>query len=53
MPDQGKVNRKIPLPESEEHLKELELFKRICRNEASLETKKKEAREPLYLVRYE
>jgi len=51
MPKKAKINQKTSLPESEEYQREL--LKRICRNEASLETKKKEAREPLYLLRYE
>ena len=50
MPKKAKINEKALLPESEEHLREL--LKKIYLNEVPLETKKKEAREPLYLVRY-
>ncbi len=45
----GEKTRKTQLPESEEYLQEL--LKRICRNEAPMEIKKKEASEPLYLAR--
>lgn len=45
--------KKKPPHKNEEKALETELLKRIIHNEPSLKIKMKEAREPLYLIRYE
>ncbi len=39
--------------ESEEHKCDQELWKKVCPNTPLIEKQRKEASEPLYLVRYE
>jgi hypothetical protein len=52
MPKKDITNEKNSLPKSEEHLREV--LKNIrSLNDVPLETRKKEASIPLYLVRYE
>ncbi len=53
LPQETKSKLKTASSESEEQRLELELFRRVCRNDPLLEMQKKEAREPLYLIRYE